>query len=240
MLPGIVFESARERNLPGLEQSSFREGSRIALSSVVLTGVSIAVLASVRAVAPGLMPSAGQWLGAPHSYVTAHYRLIARTLVLEVGLASCMALIAARGLLPRQWRCSQSRPHSTISVVLHETATEPSSVPFVQLRTVQGTLFTGIVASHDASGPRNDRQIALRPPLSVHRPGADTASSLRWPRLVLPVADIAEMHVTYVREEGEPHRKPSSIRRAFAWVAGLRRSAASVARQRDGTVVPPV
>jgi hypothetical protein len=172
---------------------------------VVLTGLSLSVLAAVRAASPGLMPSPGQWLRHPHPYIVEHYRLIIRTLVLEVGLASGLALIAAHVLLPRTWRGTQARPHNTISVVLHETATEPSA-PFVQLRTCHGTLFSGLVAAHDHSGPRADRQIALRPPLAVQRPGDESPHPIPpgWQRVVLPVADVAEMHVAFVRVGQEP------------------------------------
>lgn len=43
--PGVLWELLRERHRPPLDGSTFREAARVALMSVVLSGLAIAVVA---------------------------------------------------------------------------------------------------------------------------------------------------------------------------------------------------
>jgi len=85
--PGLLFDLLSERRRVGSPESTFREISRVVLSSLAFSGVAFAVLVILRIVHPSWLPDPRRLLEPKGSYARDHYRLLFRTLVLEVSLA---------------------------------------------------------------------------------------------------------------------------------------------------------
>ncbi len=213
-----------------MEVSAFREAARAALFSVLFTGVSLAVMAVVRASVPGWMPDPGRLLGDRSTYLEDHYRLVARTLLVGVMLSCLFAVLVYRAI-PSSTRHSRTSPHDVLWAMFHGSTDSPA-VPVVQLRMADGTCLMGVVAAQDQSGPRGDRLLALAPPLSRQRPGEEAVEKVRspWVRIIVPMASIEEMHVAFGSESsvagssgstgtGEATKGASAVRRR----GGIRR-----------------
>ena len=91
--PGIVFEMVQERRRPTLEQSPFREASRVALASLLFSLLALLALAALRTWLPASMPDAGRWLRQGGRYFAANYRLVASFLLAELALAVTLAAV---------------------------------------------------------------------------------------------------------------------------------------------------
>ncbi len=85
--PGLLFDLLSQRRRAGSPESTFREVSRVVLSSLAFSGVAFAVLVIVRIVHPAWMPDPRRLLEPRGSYARDHYQLLFRTLVLEASLA---------------------------------------------------------------------------------------------------------------------------------------------------------
>lgn len=196
--PGLIYEGLAERRRPVLQLTPFREASRIALTSIVFSGIAIAALAWLRATHAALMPNPGAFIRLPSAYFAAHYRLVFRTLLLEVIVASAVAVLVSevRGI---RLRGRRSRPHDALWTVLHETTKTPA-VPIVELRMKDDTVFRGELAAIDPAGAVADRFLALAPPIDLRASPlveAERLSPTRWPRVVLRVDQVLEMYVFF-------------------------------------------
>src|SRR6266545_3205043 len=85
--PGLLFDLLSQRRRAGSPESTFREVSRVVLSSLAFSGVAFAALVVVRIVHPAWMPDPRRLLEPKGAYARDHYRLIFRTVVLEASLA---------------------------------------------------------------------------------------------------------------------------------------------------------
>src|SRR3712207_1635976 len=94
--PGLLFELLRERRRPALEETAFREASRIALASLAFSGLAVCVLAAIRTLQPVWMPDPRAWIAGGRDYLQDHYRLVFTAVVLEVLLALGFAVLCDR------------------------------------------------------------------------------------------------------------------------------------------------
>jgi hypothetical protein len=62
LMPGLIYNMARERLRPTAEESAFREASGIALASFLAGAVAVAVLAIAKAMGLDSLPDAALWV----------------------------------------------------------------------------------------------------------------------------------------------------------------------------------
>jgi hypothetical protein len=91
--PGLLFDLLSERRRAGLTESAFREISRTILASLVFSGFSVLVLGVVRTIKPSWMPDPRP-LFQHSNYLWTNYRLVVRTLAIEVTIALMAAWLA--------------------------------------------------------------------------------------------------------------------------------------------------
>lgn len=200
--PGLIFELLRERHTPGVDRSAFREASAVALASLICTLVAVAILAVIRWLAPDVVADPRLLLGDLQHYLVGdpstglqpHYRLVARTAVMELALSGIAAFALYR-LGPREWRQGTSVSNDAMFVTLRRTA--GSGIPYVRILTDDGVAYEGQVATYDTDGPLADRVIVLTAPLKRHQGGDAKELVLPWQRLLIRCDRIAEMHVAY-------------------------------------------
>lgn len=179
-----------------------------------LTGLALAALGAIRAATPSFMPDPELLIREGSEYAAEHYALIARALAIGLFLSCGLAWVAYRVGPARQ--ASTSRPHDALWTVFHEStgpnrtptggwaplrlknaAGDGATVPIVEIRMRDDVCYRGQVAAVDPGGARADRMIALACPITMDRGNKRTTIDRPWQRLILPLEDVAEMHVAF-------------------------------------------
>ncbi|SFT98588.1 hypothetical protein SAMN05660657_04463 [Geodermatophilus amargosae] len=199
--PGLLFELLRERRRPAMEETTFREASRIALASLAFSGTATGILAVVRILQPAWMPDPRRWLESGQTYVEDEYRLIVRAVVVEVVLA--LALAIAFDLLLRK-RARGDMANGGIWYQLLRAEVPADKVPWVSLKLKNGPYIAGYVARYSTGKELDDREMVLK-----HNP-ANTGMKLQpqeagsglerldgWDRVVVPGSEIQYWKLEY-------------------------------------------
>lgn len=95
--PGVVYRRVLERRRPSQQETTFREASQIALTSLVFTLLAIIILLLLQPLTVRglpLLPDPSAWLRGGTTYAADNLRLVVTGLVAEVGLASVLAAVA--------------------------------------------------------------------------------------------------------------------------------------------------
>lgn len=205
--PGIIFNMLRDRQRPAREESTFREVSVTALASLMFSGMSLLLLALVRAVLPSLMPDPRLWLETGSEYVKSNYQFVARFLAAEVLLAIALALLADLALRHRNG--ATIRAGSVWYRVFR--ASKPSGTyPFVRVQLKNQVIYRGRVGEYATDPSLGDRELVLVPPISVKMPGKPAAPlSSGWQKVVIPASAIEVLRVSYVLESRLALRPPT-------------------------------
>jgi Family of unknown function (DUF6338) len=66
--PGLIYQILREKRRPAVDETAFREASRIALTSLVFTTVATLLMTLLGVVAPGLFPDIAAWITTGKTY----------------------------------------------------------------------------------------------------------------------------------------------------------------------------
>jgi Family of unknown function (DUF6338) len=209
--PGVAYEIHRERRRPALQQSTFREASRVALWSLVFTTAAVAVLALARFALPRLLPDPSAWL-AEKGYAKQHGGAVGTFIVLEVTLAQVMAW----GTAAVVGRHDRSRIRQ--GDIWHKVFA--ADVP--RNREVQAVILTdnaeyrGTIVGYTVNADVSNRELELQHVTFRMRRGGEEARWLPEPfdRVVIASTAIQEMWLHY-RNEIEPG--PSWWRRMMAW-----------------------
>src|SRR6476620_7509987 len=85
--PGLSFELLRERRRPSIEETAFREASRIALTSVLFSGCALVLLGVIRAVHTSWLVDPGAWLVGGNAYAAAHLPAVGLSVALLLLLS---------------------------------------------------------------------------------------------------------------------------------------------------------
>jgi len=202
--PGVLYELLRERRQAALNDSSFREASLVALLSLAFTLVSLGILALVRSIVPGWMPDPGAWLRHGSRYADRHYRLVVRTLAIEVGLA-CLAALAAYQLVARFGGPAGKMHRRSVWFQVLRAARPKDMVPWVHVHLSDKTDIWGYVAYYSPEESLADREIALQGPgLAVQRLGEPAPVVMNnWASLTVAHRDILYIKVLY-KDEARP------------------------------------
>lgn len=195
--PGLVFQLLRERARPALDESAFREASRVALTSLVFTTVSILVLTLFSVIVPGVLVDLAEWMQSQSAYVGDHLWLVAWSVFAEVGVACILAWLAAAALSKwvddpsvkiskkNVWELAilESRPHGKVAWVAVELKDDVT--------------VWGYVHYFTTDLPLEDRELSLMGPgLSIRRKGEER-KNLDVQYLLVPGPEVRRMKVSF-------------------------------------------
>jgi hypothetical protein len=207
--PGLVYQLLRERARPALEETSFREASRVALTSAVLTTAAILTIALVSRLQPAWVVDVDTWIEQGTSYLGSNTTLVAWTVVATVTLACVYALVAhvAANVLG-----SRSKTRIENTDVWYQLLVEDvpkGQVPWVAIKTEKGTWIWGHVDFFTVGKSLDDREISLKgPELAIEESGdASPKTEHYWRRICVRASEIAIMKVTYEPKKEEPRRR---------------------------------
>jgi hypothetical protein len=192
--PGLLFQLLRERARPSLEETGFREASRVALTSLVFTTSSVGLLAAVSKVEPRALVDAPAWATTKDAYVEAHLWLTARSVVYEVLLACALATFAA-WVLRRQ----DNGEHVRTSVwYLALTRDKPADkAAWVVAEFHDGTRVWGYIHFFTTDLSLADREISfMGPGLAMQRAGEER-KSLSCTYFLAKATDLKTLRVSY-------------------------------------------
>jgi hypothetical protein len=198
-VPGIVFQLLGERRRPGWEESTARETGRIVLASVVFTGLALLILGVTRAIKPTWMPDPGAWLRQGNEYVQAQYRLVMRTLLIELGIAISFAVLA--NMVFR--RASNGKLQRVSAWFKLFRVDRPNdAIPYARVQLKNGEVYGGYVLHYSEDLPLSDRELILGPPLK-HRMVEGDPHELdeSWQRVTIAGPEIQTIWVSYVNSD---------------------------------------
>lgn len=161
--PGLLFDLLAEGRRVGVQESAFRETSRVALASLAFSAVGVLAVAIVRTVHAAWMPDPRLFLLNSHTYLAGHYASVFWSLLLEVAVA-LGAAAAAHKYLAKKAGAPPLRASSLWSVALSEDV-PAGTVPHARVRLTSGTVYLGEVTHYTADLEMADRELVLGPPL---------------------------------------------------------------------------
>lgn len=169
--PGLLFDLLSERRRASVEESSFREASRVALSSLVFTTAAWAILWLVGKIRPTLVPNVAELVSKPGAYTRLHYELLAWTVAAAFLLALFLAW-AWNGYLGRRAGGQTIRSQSAWTKVFRRDVPQGAE-PHVRVRLDDGLVYMGRLADFSPDFAHEDRELILAPPLFVASGDAD-------------------------------------------------------------------
>lgn len=206
--PGLAFEVIREHYRPTAERSAFREGTSVALASLVFTATALIILAIVRAVWPSALPDPQRWLENGNEYVLDHYRLVAGFLlalvVLSTGLSCLIAWVWFRS------RGGRIDPNATGWYEVFRKRAPKTANPMVRVQLRDGTEYQGLLVFYSANILPAERELALGPPIQRRRPADTELTPLpdesAWARVLVQGESIESFWVRYAPKEPDGGR----------------------------------
>jgi len=198
IVPGLVFELLRERRRPFIEETAFREASRIGLTSVLFTLVACLVLALVRALRPSWIADPSQWLRDGQKYAEQNLVLVVMTLVAVMTVAILFALLV-------DWLFRRSAPGriapGSIWFSLFREHRPEGATPWVHLRLSDETEIWGYAGDYTPDQALENRELLVEgPELQYRRKGATKNTPLgTWSFISVRGADITWMKIQYIK-----------------------------------------
>lgn len=220
VVPGITFELLRQTRRPAFQQSALEEAARVVVASIALASAAALLLAVVSMWFTDLVleVSTLSRLG-PGWYWREHPGLVISSVALEVGAATALAALVHRSLnradghgsatrmalgLERFLRHQPGRQVERFPVwrTLFRTLPPPSTRTQLTVLKKDGRLITGMLAAYDSGDPGEERDLALRQPITILPKGGDAPIkvSTDWPFIVVPAGEISEIYVAWVEE----------------------------------------
>lgn len=210
--PGLVFQRLREKDLPPPENGPFREISRIVLSSLVFTWLSVMLLALVSSLVPALWVDLADWVEQGGSYLQDHFWLVVWSATVEVALACLIGFIASRVLVARwalRFGARFGAGASRKTPVLHTTpwyealqgSMSAGEVPWVLVTTLDGTKMWGKVFRYTLHHVAADQQqlVLTGPGLATQATGEKRKEETYWEYVIVNGAQIASVKVARSR-----------------------------------------
>jgi hypothetical protein len=204
--PGIVFHLAREFRRPPYTDTTFRELSRVALTSLIFTFVSVALLVGARGLWPRMLINAQSWAAHPQRYFASHLLAVTGSIVLEVVIA-CLLALGAAVAMSRRSRARIS-PFGTWYKVLRQERPEGTR-PWLTLHLTDGTELSGLLRHYSDSPILDNQEIAIGGP-HMRRVTPDGKSSdigKNFDAAVVRGEQILYMVVRYHDENGQLVRR---------------------------------
>lgn len=198
--PGLLFDQLSERRLVRTKESAFREVSRIVVASLVFSGTALLVTLLAHHIQPRWFLDLAPAIRGGWGYVNQHLGQATATLVLGVGAAMLLAVIA-NSLMGRG--ASMLRPQSAWSLVLKPKGLPLGWAAYAQVILTDGSVVRGKVTFFSPDHSLGDRELVLQPPIQTRAAGAVPGTPLELrPNLravVVAGKDISRLDIEYVR-----------------------------------------
>lgn len=196
--PGLLFEMLRERRRPSLEQSSFREASRVALTSLVFTTAAVLLLMLIGLMVPGVLPDLASWVRDADAYVRDHFWRIVVGVGAEVVLA-CLLAIGADRLLRRGDRAAHPIDHGDLWNSLFSADLARDQVAWVKVELTTGDRYWGYVDYFTIGRPPAERELVLKGPRMQTQGGDALRPSEEdyWQYVVVKYDEVRLIKVRY-------------------------------------------
>lgn len=198
--PGLAFELLRERRRPFIEETAFREASRIALTSMLFSLGALTVLAVAQYLGATWVVDSGRWLTDGQAYVSTHLGQVTATVLVFVGISLALSLVA-------DWVLRRSAPGrivpGSVWFSLFRQHRPDGATPWVHLRLKEdGTEVWGFVGDYTPDQKLENRELVLEQPrLQYRRSGQDRNTMLpAWSFISVRGEDIAWMKVQYIQD----------------------------------------
>jgi len=232
--PGLVYQLLRERARPALEETSFREASRIALTSAVLTTAAIMTVAALHLVQPTWFIDVQKWAAQGNAYLRANTALVAATVVTIVALACLYALLTSLVAERIAARSKTRVENSDVWYQLFVDDVPEGKVPWVLVQTGDGTRIWGHVDFFTTGRSLSDRELSLKGPELAVEPAGDWRVKTEdyWNRISVRASEIALLKVAYEPKVDRPRGRRASWPVVVWWretVTGTERSAGPAA-----------
>jgi hypothetical protein len=212
--PGLLFDLLSDRRRGGFPESTFREISRVVLASFGFSAAAFGVLVLVRACEPDWMPDPRLMIDEPGTYLSDHYRLIFRTLVIQGGLALLFAYGVHLWLAHKQ---GANIRRASAWTQIFKTDCPDGGAPYVRVRLKSGFVYTGFVGYFSPDLDQDGRELVLLPPLYAKPPEGEklTIVPAEYACLTFRGTEIDTMTVDY--------RPDPTVARAEASVVSSKR-----------------
>jgi len=225
--PGLAFELLRERRRPSIEETAFREASRVALTSTLFSGIALLALFALGAVRPGWVVDAPAWLNGGTDYVADNVAVVTRTVGLFAGLALIMVVAVDLALL----RSPSGRiVAGSIWFSLFRRHLPEGARPWLHLRLIDETEVWGYAGDYTPEQQLDNRELLVEAPaLEYRRKGQKDSTPLPdWSFIAVRGESIVWMKVQYIKpgQEGESLRVPArmDLERRHWWRAASPKS----------------
>ena len=239
LVPGFVYLERRESRQAGQQLTPLRETGQILFASLICDAVILALLALLRALAPGLTPDVGAFVRGDGNFWRTHYR---EPLVWGVpALGAACALAAMVAVPPRFVGTLASALGSTESPLRQEIGrrqrprivaesgwstaflAHPDRVPCLGVTLQDDTYLFGRLFSWNPEIEETaDRALVLAGPIVIRSPGGMATQALDADAVVISADQIRLVTVSYLPDvlaaipvhAGESEGQPASSQRA--------------------------
>lgn len=224
IVPGLAFELLRERRRPFIEETAFREASRIALTSALFSGVALLTLWGVETLLhPSWVAQPATWLRDGNSYLAENLADVAGSIVVAVGLALAYAVIIDS--IARNAAGARIVPGSVWFSLFREHR-PAQATPWLHIRLVDGTEVWGYVGDYTPDQKLENRELVIEgPELQYRRPSAKQNTMLpKWSFISVRGESISWMKVQYISndsKDGDPSIMPAIYRQRRGLLAVL-------------------
>ena len=223
--PGIAFDLLSRRRRAAADESTFREVSRVALSSLAFSLPALAAVVVIGSQIPAVV-TVTRRVEAGTLVISSLGGLIAvGILLVQLGLSCFLALIVHL-LLRRFGRGGDIEPISGWTRVLRADRPTGHDV-YVRVKLTNNAVWSGRVASFSPDLDVEQRELVLMPPLTTR--GADPSNGLApvpddFQRVVFTGSQITSLAVQYRKPRDRPSSTASTRwRELVARARGARR-----------------
>lgn len=158
--PGISFDLLRSRRRIRAKETTFREISRTALSSLLFTITSSFVLLSIGRFTAVFPVDLNQWIRDGNRYIESHAVLVGLSLLGELVLACLLAVALDQGMrIVRNERASLSSDSAWYESLRADVP--KGATPWVHAKLTDGTSFYGLLRSYSPETKPEDRELSL-------------------------------------------------------------------------------
>lgn len=197
VVPGLAFELLRERRRPILEETAFREASRVGLTSILFTRTALLILSMVRTLHPSWVVDPANWLTSGNRYVAQNLPLVATTTAVLLVISLLLAVMTD---FTFRRRAPGHITTGSIWFAVFRQHRPPGGHPWVHLGLVDETEIWGYAGDYTPSESLDNRELLLKQPdLQYRRKGETSNTSLpKWAFVVVRGERISWMKVQYV------------------------------------------
>jgi Family of unknown function (DUF6338) len=201
--PGLAFQLLRDRRRPSIEETAFREATRVALTSLVFTVAALGLLALLQNTGGLVMPDVAQWMRRGNAYLHDNLGLVSRALLLELVIA--LSLVAVVDWILRRSAPGRIVPGS-IWFQLFRQRCPDGTTPWLHVKLEDDTEVWGYVGDYTPDQKLENRELTIIGPKLQYRRRDDTVNEPldSWSSIAVRGAAISWMKVTYVADDSPP------------------------------------